>query len=1608
MIMSTPSKRVYPADIIDSPELMKSIETATVRNKPYRARSVDFSVSTKNRAQSMGMSSFMSTVSNNGSGNGVEVLINYLSANIEKIKNDREYLRKFETLTTDTLHDDRDVDLHRTVKSHGWSGSHYRQGDTNSLDAQSLLQALSNIYLRHKMTSYTAHITNLFGLGDEKGADQILSFCPNLLLTCLREGGTFPPLNREDVSSCTFTGACMLADISGFSKFSAAMCQRGVEGLDELREATNGFLGHIVKLVYHYKGDVIAFAGDALICVFLETPDVPAIASRKHGTEDNINTEITNARANSSYRALKCACKLREHKTNKLSSHIGITYGEMKIALLGGIHDQWVYLLNGSCVSELAGCINDAGPKEVVVSKECYEEAMQSFIETPAQGVDGKPIFTTARRRRPMSGFFEYEEDSKIEEIPPVSTNICPSGNVLIKDIDTLDSCIEMEETAPTAASTTPTTAVNAMNATQRDYHNANMTMNGNGNMRASEKSPRDASQFGMNSVGRASSSRKMSVMVRRAPSRQLSFSIHNSAENSDSDEECEGHEDNGGNHALIEHAAMFVPRPVLAAVYSESLDHIGELREVTTMFLSLDSYSPDLHRDPTTLQPFFVMAQKILFESGGYLRQFLVDDKGCVFIAMWGMPSFTYTNNCSRALYCAVQISIEAKKLEHETSIGITTGNVFCGSVGALERRDYAGIGNEVNLAARLMSKAKSRVLLDNPTFSNLNEQTKQLLIPAEEMKLKGMENPVTPFQYNSAEIPRLNAVDESVSHGPLLRKATKQLLTKQADKIVNASSLPGGRKVNFTLIIGLPGTGKSTAAEFYRHNMYKHHVSCILIQARPGHEGVPYGLMRELFLELVGEDNFQTEEQQRTKIQELIDSAYVDADEDVKANAKMSLEIVLGVEWGEVNFGGGETDSVRGVNGASNRSRADSIDRIPSNDSPTTSPPGSHRNSPLRLTSPRNAVNAGGSGPSTPIPVSGMGGGNDLLKVAMTNASHGAVTPDILSAATSAITSSERSGKQNSLRVGNTDDDAADKLSRTGDKTFYRVLAVLFGNEPYAVVIEDAHYCDELSWNELHMLLVEGNLNLSILVTMRPPPGLKTPNNPNSNAANFLSNVGIAGGGTAMGMRGDMTSGSLRHEGINSVYSASDRISGKRKSVLAALADDALREAAAIATNVATTSGGTVGTSEGGSSADKSVKVHISESYMAILGHENTVYTEMVPLQDDDVREILKYTLQVDDISNEVIRLVMDVSSGNAYWCKAIANFIKERGVKELEKATAGDSKQNSLKQLILLRMEKLTVDQQLLLKCASIIADEFSVKMLQALLPEKLRASVPEMMKALAEHGFIVHVSEGENAIFAFDNLLIQQTISELTPPRDAAHVHVGVAEFLEREFAKDLRPLYIALGHHYQKSNLRRHLAFKYRVKAADQAISRGAFSDGFRFTQAAADLAESKPELNMLLKVISMAIRCISKQNSSIGVMPARRLSGSFVAGVASPLTASSNNHSSTNNNIINTNSSSNNNNSSNNQGQGHGLRAEYLKLKIAMEAKLEKLLKGHVKAEEASPGNKNRIVISKQPSARLTWQPSYLAQNENQDSSDDEEDSDEEETVKKKGMCVLS
>ena len=906
---------------------------------------------------------------------------------------------------------------------------------------------------------------------------------------------------------------------------------------------------------------MIAFAGDALICVFTdkETTDEyqESISTKstsselKDGTEESANVdhaapdeEFLNKNkgiSNCCFRAIRCACTLRTYKTEKLSTHLGISYGEMKLALLGGLQDQWVYLMNGECVSELAGCINDAGPQEVAATPECFNVAMQSIRK--------------------------FTKDAVMDGI--VAKKCADSENYLIDSIH-------------------PTLDVQA----------GKVDLQG----------------------------RKMSVLKKRKSSRYIDMGYQHDQQ------------------TLIESAALFVPRPVLTAVYSESLDHIGELRQVTTMFLALDSYSPDLHKDPATLQPFFLMAQSVLLESGGFLRQFLVDDKGCVLIAMWGMPSFTYSNNCSRALFCAVSLILQSRELGHKCSAGVTTGNVFCGSVGALERRDYAGIGNEVNMAARLMAKAKGRVLIDKNTYTNLNQATRDMLTATEPMHLKGSESEVTPYAFTHDQAPPMAAVDEQPGYNTILRSTVMDILSVRIDRIANSKPTSNNvlepKKVQFTIILGLPGTGKSTAAEFFRHGLRKRTIPCVYIQARPGHEGVPYGLMRELFLELIGEDNFETEDQQRSLISSLIDEAYYGKDDEEKNKARLSLEILLGVDWSEAITGKtkNEEQTIESATVGVNEDLAGML--------------GEHKSTLLRA---------------------------------------------------------------------------------HGDLTFYKVITVLLKNIPTAFIIEDAHFIDELSWNELYLMLVGKDLNISVLLTMRANTNVKANNNNGNGNGNQLlasSDVASPPPGT---MRQSLMISNASGGGATPLFN-------KEKA------------------------------DTGDLSGKYGLKIQTSPTYLSIVNNENTAVIEMSGLNEKEVEEVLTQTLKVQTVSSDLVKLVLDVSSGNAFWVKSIANFIKERGIKELEETTKqGVSPQNSLKVLILMRMEKLNLDYQLVLKHASIIGDEFSEPMLAHVLPQKLKASLHESLASLAEHGFILCVEEYPLQIFGFQNQLIRQTLYELIPPR-----------------------------------------------------------------------------------------------------------------------------------------------------------------------------------------------------------------------------------------------
>ena len=205
------------------------------------------------------------------------------------------------------------------------------------------------------------------------------------------------------------------------------------------------------------------------------------------------------------------------------------------------------------------------------------------------------------------------------------------------------------------------------------------------------------------------------------------------------------------------------VPQPVREALTAGTFRGLSELRTVTTLFLKLETYSTDKYCNLSDLQPFVLAMQECLEECGGMLRQFIIDDKGCVLIGLWGVPGASYPVNCSLAVRCAWMMQSEASKSHHSVSIGITTGRVYCGVIGTEYRRDYVAIGKSVNLSARLMSQAKGRILLDESTLEKLPMETSCHTKPLLNLSMKGVDQTATYYSYASALIP---SISDSVVH--------------------------------------------------------------------------------------------------------------------------------------------------------------------------------------------------------------------------------------------------------------------------------------------------------------------------------------------------------------------------------------------------------------------------------------------------------------------------------------------------------------------------------------------------------------------------------------------------------------------------------------------------------------------------------------------------------------------------------------------------------------------------------------------------------------------------------------------------------------------------
>ncbi len=146
---------------------------------------------------------------------------------------------------------------------------------------------------------------------------------------------------------------------------------------------------------------------------------------------------------------------------------------------------------------------------------------------------------------------------------------------------------------------------------------------------------------------------------------------------------------------------------PVASRLFRSLGEFLTELRPAVSMFIRFGGI--DYDGDPaaeTDLNGFIGAVQEILNRYESYALQVTIGDKGSYLNTAFGAP-IAHGDDVVRAVAAALELRELRWPGVGELQIGIAQGRLRTGAYGGVTRRTYGVLGDEVNLAARLMTTA-------------------------------------------------------------------------------------------------------------------------------------------------------------------------------------------------------------------------------------------------------------------------------------------------------------------------------------------------------------------------------------------------------------------------------------------------------------------------------------------------------------------------------------------------------------------------------------------------------------------------------------------------------------------------------------------------------------------------------------------------------------------------------------------------------------------------------------------------------------------------------------------------------------------------------------
>ncbi len=300
----------------------------------------------------------------------------------------------------------------------------------------------------------------------------------------------------------------------------------------------------------------------------------------------------------------------------------------------------------------------------------------------------------------------------------------------------------------------------------------------------------------------------------------------------------------------------------VLPALYERMRQGHGqfltELRPTVALFLRFGGI--DYERDPEAggqLDAYIRWVQAVLARYEGVLLQVTLGEKGSYLYGTFGAP-VVHEDDARRAVAAALELLSPPESLSfiQPVPIGISRGTMRTGPTGSTVRRTYGVLGDEVNVAARLMEAATpGEIIVSERVVKRVTGLFESIPLPP--LKVKGKSEPLP--VYRITNIVRLSNRLAQTHTGQLVgRAAQRSKMDVEVVKLIDGHN-------SIMIIEGEAGIGKSRLIADWLDSVPQGEIQTLTGSGDSIEQSTPYHAWRSVFSQLFQWDALPNEREAR-----------------------------------------------------------------------------------------------------------------------------------------------------------------------------------------------------------------------------------------------------------------------------------------------------------------------------------------------------------------------------------------------------------------------------------------------------------------------------------------------------------------------------------------------------------------------------------------------------------------------------------------------------------------------------------------------------------------------------------------------------------------------